>query len=262
VRAIAVRVIAGLLVANGLGGIVAVWLGWSATTSLLDGLRQTSATAETQQVRLVASVRAVATAVDDTAQATTGLSQSTTRARDAAVDAARTSGDLAATFDRLSQATRVTVFGVRPLEGLTQPFVGNADDFRRLSASLAASADSLADNARDVARVSEDLRTINGQVNAAANEVAGLRSAALIQQTLAGLELASRLFLGLILFEALLSALTGMALLMLTWHTPAHRRTRPAHLDVDGDVERANGAEYGGDARTVGPPPRAQASGV
>jgi hypothetical protein len=42
-----------------------------------------------------------------------------------------------------------------------------------------------------------------------------LPAATLIQQALAGMELGSRLLLGMIFFEATLSALTGLALLMM-----------------------------------------------
>jgi hypothetical protein len=214
IRRIAVRLIAVLLIVNGLAGVAAAWVGWSMTRDLLDGLRRTSATVATQQARLVASVRGVAVGVDDAAQAIAGMSRSTTRARDAVVDATRASNQLASTFEGLSQASRVTVFGIRPLEGLAEPFSSNADDFGRLGASLAETADSLADNARDVTRVGDNLRSIDGRLTAAAAEVEALQSARLIQQGLAGLELGSRLLMGLIFFEATLSALTGLALLM------------------------------------------------
>jgi hypothetical protein len=59
-------------------------------------------------------------------------------------------------------------------------------------------------------------------VSAAAVEVEALQSASLIQQGLAGLELGSRLLLGLIFFEAMLSSLTGLALLMMTGQPRAH----------------------------------------
>jgi hypothetical protein len=123
----------------------------------------------------------------------------------------------------------VTVFGVRPLEGLVQPFQISAEDFRRVSASLGETADSLADNARDIGRVADDLRAINGQLAAATREIEALQSATLIQQGLAGLELGSRLLMGFILFEAVVSALTGVALLMMT---SAPRRHPPAHTSA------------------------------
>ena len=221
-RRIVIRLSALLLIVNGLAGVAAAWVGWNVTTSLLDGLRQTRETVVLQQARLVAAVHGVALGVDDAAQATTGVSLSTTRARNAVTDATRTADDLAATFERLSEASRVTVLGVRPLEGLTQPFSANAEDFRRLGGSLGETADSLAENARDVTRMGEDMKRVTGQLQAAAREIEALQAATLIQQGLAGLELGSRLLLGFILFEAIVSALTGLALLMMTSPLRAH----------------------------------------
>jgi hypothetical protein len=164
----------------------------------------------------------MAVGLDDAAQATTGVSRSTTQARYAMIDATQAANQLASTFERLTQASRVTVFGLSPLEGLTEPFSANAADFRQLSLSLGETADSLADNVREVTRVGDDLKSIHGQVSAAAVEVEALQSARLIQQGLAGLELGSRLLLGLIFFEAMLSSLTGLALLMMTGQPRAH----------------------------------------
>jgi hypothetical protein len=175
-----------------------------------------------QQTRLVSAVRGIAVGIDDAAQATAGVSLSTTRARNAVTDATRTADDLAATFDQLSQASRVTVLGVRPLEGLTQPFSANADDFRQLGISLGETTDSLAENARDVTRVGEDLKSINGQLQAAALEIEALQAASLIQQGLDGLALGSRVLLGFVLLEAIVSTLTGLALLMMAGPLRAH----------------------------------------
>src|SRR3954451_7141099 len=144
IRSVVVRLVAYLLIVNGIAGVVAVWTGWSMTTALIDGLRQSSLLVSDQQARLVTSVRGVTVGVDDAAEATVGLSRSTTQVRNAVNDATQTATQLAATFDRLSQASQVTVFGVRPLEGLTEPFSTNAANFRQLGSSLNATADSLA----------------------------------------------------------------------------------------------------------------------
>jgi uncharacterized phage infection (PIP) family protein YhgE len=215
VRRVVVRLVAWLLIVNGIAGVAAVWAGWSVTTGLLDGLRQSSTLVSAQQARLVASVRGVAVGVDDASEATAGLSRSTTQMRGAVNDATRTANQLASTFDRLSQASQVTVFGVRPLEGLAEPFSTNAADSRQLGVSLGQTADSLATNVQEMTRVSNDLKSIQGQVSTAAGEVEALPAASVIQQGLASLELASRLLLGMIFFEATLSALTGLALLMM-----------------------------------------------
>jgi hypothetical protein len=222
VRRVVVRLVAWLLIVNGIAGVAAVWAGWSMTTGLLDGLRQTSTLVTAQQTRLVASVRGVAVGVDDASEATAGLSRSTTQVRSAVNDATRTARQLASTFDTLSEASQVTVLGMRPLEGLTEPFRTNAADFRQLGVSLGQTADSLATNAQEMTRVSTDLKSIQGQVSAAAVEVEGLQAASLIQQGLASLELGSRLLLGMIFFEATLSALTGLALLMMAGQPRTH----------------------------------------
>jgi hypothetical protein len=216
IRRVTIRLISLLLVANGVAGIAAVWVGWSMTADLLTTLRQTSTSVAAQQAQLVESVRGVAVAVDDSSQATAGLSRSTTQARASVTDATRTADDLAATFDRLAAGSQVTIFGIRPLEGMTQPFLTNAEDFREISASLAQMSTSLADNAREMSRVSDDLKSINRQLNVAVTNLEALPSARFLNEGLATLELATRMFLALILFEATLSALTGLALVMTT----------------------------------------------
>ncbi|MGE3912405.1 MAG: hypothetical protein AB7K36_23795 [Chloroflexota bacterium] len=204
-----------LLIVNGIVGVVAVWSGWMVVASLIDGLRQSSVLVTEQQTRLVVSVRSVAVGVEDTSQATSGLSRSTAQVRSAVGDATRTASQLAVTFDQLSHASRVSVLGVRPLEGMIEPFSTNAADFRQLAVSLDATADSLETNAREMARVSDDLKGIQAQVNSVGSEVEALQAANLIQQGLASLELGGRLLLGMIFFEATLSALTGLALMLM-----------------------------------------------
>ena len=231
VRSAVIRIVAWLLIVNGIAGVAAVVAGWGMTTSLLDGLRQSGTVVTAQQARLTESMRGVAVGVDDASQATAGLSRSTTDVRNAVNDATQTANQLAATFDRLGQATQTTVFGARPLEGLTEPFRTNADDFRRLSRSLDATADSLAVNTQEMTRVSNDLKSIQSQVSSAATDVEALQSAALIQQGLASLELWARMLLGMIFFEATLSALTGVALLMMAGH-PAIRHVPHARALV------------------------------
>jgi hypothetical protein len=231
VRSLVIRLVALLLIANGVAGVVAVWVGWSVTTRLIEGFREVSTTVASQQAYLAETVHGVAIVVDDAGQATGGLSRSTTRARNAVADASRTANELAATFEQLSLATQVTLFGVRPLEVLAEPFDSNADDFRRLGGSLAETGDSLAENVRDVTRVGDDLRSIHSQLRAAAVQVESLQTATLIQQGIDGLELGSRLLLSVILFEAALSALTGVALLMMTWPHRSHPPGRSQRHD-------------------------------
>jgi hypothetical protein len=234
IRRVVVRLVAWLLILNGIAGIVAVGVGWRTTVGLFDSLHQSSALVSGQQASLVTSIRGVAVGVDDASQATAGVSRSTTQVRSAVNDATRTADQLAATFDQLSRSSQVTLFGVRPLEGLIQSFQQNSADFRQLSVALGQTADSLAANAQEMTRVSEDLQGIQGQVSTTATEIEALQSAELIQQGLAGLELGSRLLLGLLFFEATLSALTGFALLMVIGHPHLHR---PALLAILGAKE-------------------------
>jgi hypothetical protein len=215
VRNLFIRVIGILLIVNGVAGVAVVVIGWRITTDLLDGLRQSSATLTAQQAHLVESMRGVAVGVDDASQAAGGLSRSTTQVRNSVTDATRTANELATTFDRLSEGTQVTVFGVRPLEQLTEPFKTNARDFRQLSASLDQTGASLADNVREMTRVGDDLRSIQAQIKTTAANIEAIQSAAWVEQAVAGADLWSRLLLGMIFFEATLSALTGVALLML-----------------------------------------------
>jgi uncharacterized phage infection (PIP) family protein YhgE len=234
IRSAFIRLVAVLLVVNGIAGVAAVWSGWLVAHSLIDGMRQSSALVTDQQARLVASVRSVAAGVDDTSQATSGLVRSTAQVKAAVGDATQTATQLAATFDRLSQSSRVSVLGVRPLEGMIEPFAANAADFRQLAASLGATAESLETNAREMVRVSDDLRGIHGQVSAVASEVEALQSGSLMQQGLASLELGSRLLLGMIFFEATLSALTGLALLLMAGqHRTRHSPLSPSTADTD-----------------------------
>jgi hypothetical protein len=214
IRRLVVRVVAWLLIVNGIAGVAAVWAGWSTTATLLDSLRQSSTLVTDQQTRLVVAVRGISVGVDDASQATAGLSRSTTQVRNAMTDASRTATQLATTFDQLSQASQMAAFGVRPLEGLTEPFSTNAADFRRLGTALEQTGESLNTNVQEMMRVSNDLKGIEEQVRAAAGEVEAVQAAALLQQGVASLELGSRLLLGMIFFEATLSALTGLALLM------------------------------------------------
>ena len=252
VRRVTIRLISLLLMANGIAGIVAVWVGWSMATDLFSTLRQTSASVSAQQARLVESVRGVAVAVDDSAQATAGVSRSTTRARTSVTDATRTADNLAATFDRLAEGSQVTVFGIRPLEGMTQPFMTNAEDFRQISASLDEMSASLADNSREMARVGDDLRSINRQLTVTATNLEALPSASVFNEGLATLELGTRLFLALILFESTLSALVGLAFVMTTTsfgaaggehagrrHKIADQRQRPERREAARRQEQA-----------------------
>ena len=166
-------------------------------------------------------------------------------------EATRTADDLATTFDNLAAGSQVTIFGIRPLEGMTQPFMTNAEDFREISASLTQMSASLADNSREMARVGDDLRSINRQLNVSATNLETLPSASVLNEGLAALEFGMRLFLGLILFESILSALIGLAFVMTTVQPRPERArlTVPPELSDDFGPDRrpreANGVSGG-----------------
>jgi hypothetical protein len=240
IRTIVIRLVALLLIVNGIAGIAAAWAGWRATTSLLDSLRESSTLVADQQARLVATVRSVAVGVEDTSRATAGLSRSTAQVRVAIRDATQTATRLATTFDQLSHESQVNVFGIRPLEGMIEPFSTNAADFRQMAASLGATAESLRTNENEMARVSADLGTINQQVGATAAAVEGIQAGRFIEQGLASVELGGRLLLGMIFFEATLSALTGLALLLI----PGRHAPRPVAAPV-GAAASQDAASHG-----------------
>ena len=107
-----------------------------------------------------------------------------------------------------------------------------------VGSSLTQTSDSLAANARDMSRVADDLRGINGQLRTAATQIRAVQTVVLLDQGLASLELGGRLLLTLIFFESLLSALVGLALFILTGrhaprlHVPSpSRRTEPPERD-------------------------------
>lgn len=223
-RSVVLWLIALLLAGNGVSGIVAACVGWQMMTSIVADLRRASADVSAQQARLVESVNGVAVSVDDAAQATAGVSRSTADARAAVIQATETSANLATTFDQLAASSQVTVFGIQPLAGLIQPFTANAEDFQKVGSALTQTANSMDANARDMGRVAEDLRGISSQIRTTATQIQAVRTAALLDQGLASLELSGRLLLTLIFFESLLSALTGLALFILTGrHSPVTR---------------------------------------
>ena len=261
VRRVTIRLISLLLVANGIAGIAAVWGAWSMSADLISSLRQTSASVSAQQTKLVQSVRGVAVAVDDSAQATAGVSRSTSQARNSVTEATRTADNLASTFDRLGEGSRVVVFGMQPLAGMIEPFETNAEDFRRISVSLNEMSGSLADNSREMARVGDDLRSINQQLTAAAANLEALPSGRVLEESLATLEMGTRLFLILILFESLLSALTGVALAMTVQPRPRDETLtpRPARLRQFKKLVAGLRSRWGR-STSASPPPRLSSS--
>ena len=90
VRSVVIRLVGVLLIVNGTAGVAAVWSGWMVAATLIESLRQSSMLVTEQQARLVASVRNVAVSVEDTSQATSGLSRSTGQVRVAVGDATQT----------------------------------------------------------------------------------------------------------------------------------------------------------------------------
>ncbi len=223
-----IRIMGLLLVANGLAGTVAAWVGWQAADQLFAGLEQASTALPPEQARLVGSIREVTQLVDDAATAADGFAHSMGRAHDAISGGSQIADDLGGTFEHMGTIARTEVLGERPLGPLSEPFTTSAGDFRRLSRSLADVSDALANNARDTARVAEDLRGIDDRLTALAAEAEAFRPVHVIREGLRGLDLGIRLLLGLVVLEAVASFLTGAALLLLAGGRQASRGTTAA----------------------------------
>jgi methyl-accepting chemotaxis protein len=154
--------------------------------------------------------------VDDAAEAVDGFAAGMTRARTAASQAADASGDLALSFERMREVTQIQVGGQQPLEGLSQPFAASSLSFRRLSGSLAQMADALDNSALDTARVADDLQVARNRMDNMAATVEALRPRLLAGRGLSSIELGMRSVLAFILVQAVLSMLTGLAILLLS----------------------------------------------
>src|SRR5688572_1149970 len=113
-----VRLVALLLVLNGVGGLAAVWVGWGYLTEALADLREVSTRLSPGQERLVARLHEVGEVVGDAAEATGGFARSMGRARTAVEEGGRAAGELSASFERLGPATDLELLGRRPLERL------------------------------------------------------------------------------------------------------------------------------------------------
>jgi hypothetical protein len=211
-----VRVIALLLVLNGLGGLAAVWAGWGLLGVAVVDLREATGQLAPEQARMVARLRDVGAVVGDASEATDGFARSMERARTAVGEGGQAAGELAGSFDQLVPATEVEIVGRRPLEQFAEPFAASAASFRRLGSSLSGTADSLGDNARDTARVSADLKRARERIDDLASSAEAFRPQAYAERGLDSLDLGLRGLLGLLALQAALSMLTGLALLLLS----------------------------------------------
>jgi hypothetical protein len=210
------RTIALLLILSGVGGLVAVWMGWRMTGEVIGDLRDVSTQLAPEQAQVVSDLREAAAMVDDAAEAVDGFAAGMTRARTAASQAADASGDLALSFERMREVTQIQVGGQQPLEGLSEPFAASSLSFRRLSGSLAQMADALDNSALDTARVADDLQMARNRMDNMAATVEALRPRLLAGRGLSSLELGMRSVLAFILVQAVLSMLTGLAILLLS----------------------------------------------
>jgi hypothetical protein len=95
----------------------------------------------------------------------------------------------------------------------------------------------LAVNARDVERMAADMRRIRGQLATTTGEVRAIRAMPVVEQGLTSLQFAARVLLGVVFFEAMLSGLTGLALLMLVG-LPTAGGSRPIGQRLDPDPRR------------------------
>jgi hypothetical protein len=210
------RTIGLLLILSGVGGLVVVWMGWRLAGEVIGDLRDVSTQLAPEQAQVVSDLREAAAMVDDAAEAVDGFAVGMTRARTAASQAADASGDLALSFERMRVVTQIQVGALQPLEGLSEPFAASSLSFRRLSGSLAQMADALDNSALDTARVADDLQMARNRMDNMAATVEALRPRLLAGRGLSSIELGMRSVLAFILVQAVLSMLTGLAILLLS----------------------------------------------
>ncbi len=113
-RLVVVRIIALVLLLNGVAWAIAGWLGWQLTRQLVEDVREAGGAVSPEQDRLVASIRDVAALVGDSAEATWGFTVSLERARAVVQDGSQAADELHVTFGQMAQAARVIIFGVQP----------------------------------------------------------------------------------------------------------------------------------------------------
>jgi uncharacterized phage infection (PIP) family protein YhgE len=214
-RLAAARVIAFVLIAGGVGGLAAAWVGWRLVDDIVADLRDASTQLPATQAQVVVELREARAMVDDAAAAVDGFAVGMQRARAAAADAGAAATDLARSFERMRQVTQLQVGLQQPLEGLSEPFAASADSFQRLSGSLDGMADASDESAMDTARVANDLEAARAQIDNMAATVEAFRPRVLARQGIQNVELGMRFLLGFILVEGLLSILTGLAILLL-----------------------------------------------
>jgi hypothetical protein len=214
-RWLAVRVIALMLMANGLGGMLGVLVAWRISQGLVDELRSAGAVLPSEQARLAGSLRRVSGMVGAAAAATDGFTVSLEQAAAAVEEGGQSADELRTIFSRLALVSQFNPLDPRILGGLADPFAASAESFGRLSGSLAATSSAMADNSRDTARVASNLKQASGQIDDLASTLEAIRSRTALDQRLAELELGRGLLLALVLLQALLSALTGLALWLL-----------------------------------------------
>lgn len=225
-----------LLIANGVGGLALVLVGWQLATRLADDLRAVNGQLAPQQERLVAELRGVAATVEDAADATAGFAESLSQARDAATDGSRAAAGLSQAFNRLAAAGDVEIFGVRPLEGLREPFGSAGAETQRLSNALDALASSLNSNAGDTTRVAADLRQARARILELAGATEAFRAQTLVNQGISGLETVARALLGVLLIQAILSTLIGVAILLLAGALPPPPPGTSTEESQDADI--------------------------
>lgn len=172
----------------------------------------------------------------DAADATTGFAQSLARARDAATEGSRAATGLSQAFSQLAAAGDIEIFGIRPLDGLREPFGSAGAETQRLSGALNDLADSLASNVGDTTRVASDLRQAQTRILELADATEAFRAQALVNQGISSLETAARALLGVLLVQAILSTLSGVALLLLAGALPPAASGTSKEESQDADV--------------------------
>lgn len=172
-----------------------------------------SSTLERERSALVRSVRTAAGTLGDAGAATSSFQGSVQSARAAADQASSLANDSAGTFrDMGSQARAVNLFGIQPLGGLAPQFERSADDLQTLAISLGATREALAQNSSDIGRIGSQLGTLRGQLEDVARSLEQPGVLGLDPRGLLPFQVAVYGMCLLVILQAGLSIVAGIAL--------------------------------------------------
>jgi len=130
------RTIGAVVLIYGLAGLALV-LGLALTLARpFDEIGNLSVSLDEQRGRLLTSLQRTSATLASAADASRSFDSSITRGRESALEAAQLSRDAAVTFDELSTAMQVSIFGTQPLADLAGGFTRTAGQLRALGDDL------------------------------------------------------------------------------------------------------------------------------